>query len=127
MPGPTRTAIVLVAHGSKAAAANDAHLELARTVEPLVESTVIAAFLEIASPSVGDAIDDAIERGASVVLVHPHFLAPGNHTTVDIPRLVDEARTRHPTVSIEVTAHTGDDPAMATMLADVLRSAEARR
>ena len=120
MPESARTAIVLVAHGSRAAPANDAHRELARDVAARVGVDVRPAFLEIASPSIADAIDAVVAEGAARVLVHPHFLAPGNHTTVDIPRIVQEARDRHAGVALVLTEHTGADPAMAAALAERL-------
>ncbi len=107
--------VVLVAHGSRLESANEAHRRLARSLAQRVERPVLPAFLEMAAPSIADAID-AAAQGASRVVVVPYFLLPGNHTTRDIPELVDEARTRHPTVEIELTEHTGAEPVMMDVL-----------
>ena len=76
------------------------------------------AFLELAEPSIGLAIDTAIASGHTTVLVSPHFLLPGNHTLRDIPALVDDARDRHPGASIELTDHLGADPALVDLVVE---------
>lgn len=111
--------VVVVAHGSRAPAANDAHRELCAGLADRLGVAVRPAFLEMAEPSIPDALDAAAAATARVV-VHPHFLAPGNHTTRDLPALVDEAAGRHPGVRFELGAHTGADPALAGMLATAL-------
>jgi sirohydrochlorin ferrochelatase len=123
MPATPRTVVVLVAHGSRAPGANEAHLELARSVSEAAGLDVRPAFLELADPSIPDAIDDAIGDGATRVLVQPHFLAPGNHTTRDIPDVVEEARRRHPGIRIDAGAHTGSDPALPTLVANGITAA----
>ena len=40
-------------------------------------------------------------------MVHPYFLAPGRHSTQDIPRLVTEAASSHPGVAYTVTEPLG--------------------
>lgn len=76
------------------------------------------AFLELAEPSIGSAIDSAITSGYVTVVISPHFLLPGNHTLRDIPALVDEARHRHPGASIELTDHLGADPALVDLVVE---------
>ena len=123
MPSTPRTVVVLVAHGSRAPGANEAHVELARSVSERPGVDVRPAFLELAQPSIPDAIDVAIDDGATRVLVQPHFLAPGNHTTRDIPELVEAARSRHPGVRIDSGSHTGADPGLPTLVADGITAA----
>ena len=84
--------------------------------------SVVAAFLELEGPDVGTAIAGAVAGGHDRITVMPHFLAPGNHTTRDIPALVDAARTAHPGVDIEVLPHTGEDPELVQVLARALGS-----
>jgi sirohydrochlorin ferrochelatase len=118
MSATPRTVVVLVAHGSRAPEANEAHIELVQSVREAAEVDVRPAFLELAEPSVPDAIDHAVDDGATRVLVQPHFLAPGNHTTRDIPELVAAARRRHPGIRIEGGSHTGADPDLPRLVAD---------
>ena len=70
------------------------------------------AHMELATPTVGDAVDRAVAAGARRVLVMPYFLFPGNHWERDIPALVDEAARRHPGTEMLVTAPVGLHPLM---------------
>jgi sirohydrochlorin ferrochelatase len=123
MPATPRTVVVLVAHGSRATGANDAHVDLARSVSDRSGLDVRPAFLELAEPSIPEAIDGAVADGATRVLVQPHFLAPGNHTTRDIPRAVAEARERHPATRIDIGTHLGSDPGLAALVTDGITAA----
>ena len=90
-PDDQTVTVVLVAHGSRASSANQAHLDLAAALAARIEPTVLGAFMELAEPSIGDAIGRAVDAGATVVAVLPYFLHPGRHQQVDIPQLVAEA------------------------------------
>ncbi|MEI8197333.1 MAG: CbiX/SirB N-terminal domain-containing protein, partial [Phycisphaerae bacterium] len=46
---------------------------------------------------------------AKLVVVHPYFLAPGRHSTTDIPRLTAAAAEKHPGIRYHVTAPLGLD------------------
>lgn len=115
--GPVTSAVVLVAHGSRASSANQAHLDLAGALDARIDPTVIGAFMELAEPSIGEAIGRAVEAGASVVAVLPYFLHPGRHLRDDIPRLVAEAAATRPDVDIRLVEHFGADPAVLDVLA----------
>jgi sirohydrochlorin cobaltochelatase len=114
--GPVATAVVLVAHGSRGSSANQAHLDLADALDARIDPTVIGAFMELAEPSIGDAIGRAVEAGASVVAVLPYFLHPGRHLRDDIPRLVAEAAATRPDVDISLVEHFGADAGVLDLL-----------
>jgi sirohydrochlorin cobaltochelatase len=125
VPGVTdapATALVLIAHGSRAEAANDAHREVATTLAERLGAPVIAAFLELAEPSIGAGIDAAVAGGAQRVAVLPHFLYPGRHLVRDIPAEVAAAVERHPEVRIDVLPESGSAPAMLELLAAAARA-----
>lgn len=109
--------VVVAAHGSRNELANQAHRDL---VEVLAERTPVAvapAFLELASPAIPDAIDQAVARGAGRVRLLPYFLHPGRHSVEDLPRIVDEARARHPGTDIDLLEPFGADPRLLDVLA----------
>ena len=114
---PGRAVVVLVAHGSRAAAANQAHRELAAALDQVVAPSVVGAFMELAEPSVGDAVATAAREGATTVVVLPYFLHPGRHQELDIPRLVADAAELFPDVSIGLLEAFGSDPAVVELLA----------
>ena len=84
---------------------------------------VVPAYLEIAEPSIPDAIDRVVADGAGTVRLLPHFLGPGNHVQRDLPAIVAEARERHPEVAIELAPHLGADPRLVDLLADLVAGA----
>ena len=119
-PNPSATpqvAVVVIAHGSRTDGANVAHQELATGLQTRVGHPVIAAFLELATPSIVDGIDQAVATGAQVVVVVPYFLHPGRHQSEDVPRLVDEARRTRPDVDVRLLDLFGADPELLDVLA----------
>lgn len=108
--------VVLVAHGSRAAEANRAHLDLAADLDARVGPTVVGAFMELAEPSIGDAVARAAEAGSTVVAVLPYFLHPGRHQRVDIPQLVADAAAARPGIEVRLLDPFGSDPAVLDLL-----------
>lgn len=101
-------ALILVDHGSRRAEANSVVEQLARRLRDRTPERVVTfAHMELAHPTVAEAVAEAVAAGATEIVVHPYFLAPGNHSTDDIPRLAQEAIDRHPGVTLRVTAPLG--------------------
>lgn len=103
-----KPAILLVDHGSRRPEANAQLEALARAVrarEP--ERFVAIAHMELAEPGIAAGLAACADAGATEVIVHPYFLGPGNHTTHDIPRLVDEARQHHPGLAVRISDPLG--------------------
>lgn len=121
---PARRALVLVDHGSRRAEAN-AQLERVSALvqERLPDWIVRAAHMELAAPSVDEAVDACVASGATEIIVHPYFLAPGNHSAVDIPALARRAHDRHPGVALHVTEPLGVDERIAEVVVERARTA----
>ena len=101
MSSPPSIAIVLLDHGSRRPEANAQLEELAhRVAARRPEAQVRTAHLEIVEPNLLQVIDECVSTGATEIIVHPFFLAPGRHTTEDIPNQTEQARSRHPGVRI---------------------------
>lgn len=111
--------LVVAAHGSRLPSSNDEIRKLAAELAPAVSDRyqrVDAAFLELAEPSIGAAIDGAVSAGATEVVVLPYFLAAGRHVADDIPAIVSGRQTMHPSVRIEVAQYLGARPEMLEVL-----------
>jgi sirohydrochlorin ferrochelatase len=77
------TALLLIAHGSRQAEANDDLVALAgelRAEYAIVEP----AFLELAQPTIEEAARRCAERGAERVILLPYFLSAGVHVRRDL-------------------------------------------
>lgn len=120
------TVVVLAAHGSRAEAANTAHRVLADAVAAQSPVSVVPAFLELAEPSIPDAIDGAVYEGATSVLVLPYFLHPGRHLAVDLSGIVTRATDRHPGADVRLLDLFGADPALVALVVAQISRASAR-
>ena len=113
----SRSAILLVDHGSRRPEANsvlDAIAELLRRRLP--GRVVEVAHMELAAPSIAEGIDACVRAGAREIIVHPYFLAPGGHGAGDVPALAAAAAGRHQNVSIRVTAPLGVHEALVDVI-----------
>jgi sirohydrochlorin ferrochelatase len=107
----TKTALILVDHGSRFPAANDMLLDVVQMVKRLSGlQRVYPAHMELAEPSIRQAFAQAVGDGATAVVVHPYFLSPGRHSTTDIPRMVEEAAVEFPGIAHCVTEPLGVHP-----------------
>lgn len=103
-------ALLLIAHGSRRPESNDELAQLAWQLKtdmtdqfPIIES----GFLEIAQPSIAQAIDHCAAQGATELRVVPYFLAAGRHVSKDLPAMVNAAAGHHPQLSVSIADHVG--------------------
>lgn len=118
-------AIVLIAHGSRHQPANDDLKALATRVSaqntcPIVEP----AFLELADPSIEQAGDSAVARGATRILMIPYFLAAGVHLIRDLTAARDSLRLKYPHVRFELGDPLGPHPLLDQLVLERIRELE---
>jgi sirohydrochlorin ferrochelatase len=114
-------ALVLIAHGSRRQESNQEVINLANDLkQPASENyqLVEAGFLEIAKPSIPEAIESCIQSGATSVIVVPYFLAAGRHVVEDIPNIVQPVAEQYPSINIHVAEHIGMSRLMAQLILD---------
>ncbi len=118
-------AVVLVDHGSRRAMANAQLEEVAKLVrERLPDRHVVAAHMELAEPDLAAAIDACVRDGANEIVIALWFLAPGRHGAGDIPRMVEQARARHPELRLLVAEPLGVHPGLIDALVDRVSEGE---
>jgi sirohydrochlorin ferrochelatase len=106
----SKKALIIVDHGSTVEEANDMLAEVAGLIksnEKCNFDIVKYCHMELAEPTIREAFDACAAEGASHIVIHPYFLAPGKHSTQDIPRMAAEAAGRHKGVSYHVTEPLG--------------------
>jgi sirohydrochlorin ferrochelatase len=115
--GKSKMALLVLVHGSPRASANE---PMYRVIDLLrnrdVYDIVEAAFLECNEPTIPEAIDSCVRRGAKRVVAVPYFLHTGNHVADDLPRLLEEAQARHPEVEFLMGDFIGRAPEMTEIL-----------
>ncbi len=103
-------ALLLVAHGSRRSESNEEVAELAGRLAERAEGRfdiVKYAFLELATPSIPDGIEQCLQSGADSVSVLPYFLARGTHVVEDIPEQVAIKQKQYPDTDIHITPYLG--------------------
>lgn len=103
-------ALIVVDHGSKVNEANEMLVDVAELIKKKNDSEfqiITYCHMELAEPTISQAFDECVSKGADHIVVHPYFLAPGRHSTQDIPRMVRNAASKHPEVTYEVTKPLG--------------------
>ena len=109
--------LIIVDHGSTKSAANDLLLDVVALFKRVANAQIVEpAHMELAQPTIAQAFDRCVAQGAALVVVHPYFLAPGKHSTTDIPRLTAAAAAKHPTVRFQVTQPLGLDEKIAALM-----------
>lgn len=121
----SNSAYIVFAHGSSVESANEAvRIVAAQMAQMGGYTNVEAAFLEGGKPDLAGAVDAVTARGAQRVIVVPYFLTLGLHLKRDLPKLVEEARAKHPNLEIEVTPPLDGHPAMVEALLGRARDSE---
>lgn len=108
---------LFVAHGSSRAQANE-HMN--NLVFKAFEESVSVCYLEAASPSIPEALSKLAESGTKEVRIIPLFLVPGNHTTRDIPKLVEETAQKYPDTSFKIESFLGSRPEFVELLKSIV-------
>jgi sirohydrochlorin ferrochelatase len=94
-----RTALLLIAHGSRRAEAN-ADLEFVASAlrERGRYPIVRVSYLELAEPNIEAGGVQCVEAGATDVILAPYFLSPGIHVVEDLTEARDKLNKRFPRV-----------------------------
>jgi len=114
-----KTAILMMAHGSRITDANDAAREVAAMVREITGFELIeVAFRELYDPNIQQGIDTCVAKGAQRILLMPYFLFMGAHVQHDLPEEIAEARKRHPALIMEMGEHLGAHRKLAEIEAE---------
>ena len=118
---PAGTAILLMAHGSRLASANDDLRCLADRLRERFPATVVeTAYLELAEPTIPQGAAACVQRGATRVALLPYFLSAGAHVTDDLRRYQTDFTTEWPHVRFDLCPPLGLHSQMTDILCDRL-------
>ncbi len=119
----TKTAVLLIAHGSRRAAANQDLEQLSALVgERGGYSVVEIGYLELTEPSIPRGGRTCVERGAQRVLMLPYFLSAGVHVAQDLAEFRRQLADEFPQVEFVLCPHLGLHPLMVEIVLDRLRA-----
>jgi sirohydrochlorin cobaltochelatase len=121
---PTQLAFVVIGHGSRDPAANE---DFERFVEAWRAqrddgAVVLHAYVELAQPTLDEALEGAARRAHEVVVV-PLFLFSAGHMKNDVPLALARARKRVPGVRFVAAPPLGVHPTLARLVIERASSA----
>ncbi|MFQ5957706.1 MAG: precorrin-8X methylmutase [Candidatus Brocadiales bacterium] len=119
-----KTAVVVVAHGSRVKEANRGLYGIIENLRNTGRWDVVEpSFLQFEEPSLSRAVESVINKGAEKVVVVPLLLFPGNHMRNDIPEEIQQQRSKHGGVEIVLTRHMGIDNRIAQIVVERIEEA----
>lgn len=115
-------AAVILGHGSRVRGFGTAMEKAARDLSRKgLFDFVLCAYLGIVSPSLPEAIDDCVRKGAREVRVLPYFLQMGKHVRKHIPQMVSRARKKYKgRARIRLCGYLGYDERIVDVVRDRL-------
>ena len=116
---PKQRALVLFAHGARAASWAAPFQRLRDlTAARLPDCAVRLAFLELMEPRLPEAVASLAAAGVEDVTVVPVFLGQGGHLLRDLPLLAEGLRAAHPGLQLSIAGAVGEDPGVLAAMTD---------
>jgi len=112
------TALLLVAHGSRRAEANDDLAHVAAALRGRGHAVVEASFLELAEPGIDEGGARCVGQGAECVVLVPYFLSAGVHVRHDLAEARRRLAERFPGVEFRLAEPLGRHPLLLDAIAD---------
>ncbi|MEW4529614.1 CbiX/SirB N-terminal domain-containing protein [Maioricimonas sp. JC845] len=117
-----RTAILLIAHGSRRAEANRDLVHVQRELQARCPDDVVEiAYLELATPTIPEGARRCVDAGVSEVRMLPYFLSAGAHVARDLAQFRREFVVEWPDVTFRLCPPLGLHPLMVEVLLDRLK------
>jgi sirohydrochlorin ferrochelatase len=121
-----KTALLLIAHGSRRAEANADLQHVAREMRATGEFAVVeSAYLELAQPNIETGAAACAAHGVERVVLLPYFLSAGVHVQQDLTAMRTRLAERFPDVEFCLAQPLGRHPRLVDIVKD--RAAEASR
>jgi sirohydrochlorin ferrochelatase len=117
-----KTALLLIAHGSRNAEANDDLFALAEELRQTGPYALVeASFLEIAEPTIDAAGQRCVADGAARVILLPYFLSAGVHVRRDLQNHRDRLAMAFPSVEFALAEPLGRHPLLREIVIERAR------
>lgn len=126
MSEASKTAVLLIAHGSRRAEANADLVELAKQVRETNRYPIVdIAYLELTAPTIPEGASACVDAGATEVLMMPYFLSAGVHVRSDLIEFRDQFSNDYPGVTFRVCEPLGLHPGIVEVVLGRLREVNA--
>ena len=112
-----KTALLLIAHGSRNAVANDDLFAIAEELRQAGFYAIVeASFLELAEPTIGIAGERCVSQGAKRVILLPYFLSAGVHVRRDLQEHRDRLMQQFAGVKFVLAEPIGRHPLLTEVV-----------
>jgi sirohydrochlorin ferrochelatase len=109
--------IVYIGHGSRSQEGNEQFIHFVQSViKERSENIQKIGFLELTTPTVQDAITEAILDGATEVLIVPVLLFAAAHYKRDVPFEIEQIQKRYPHITFSVVPPFSTHPLMIELV-----------
>ncbi|MFO0935200.1 MAG: CbiX/SirB N-terminal domain-containing protein [Gemmataceae bacterium] len=114
-----RTALLLIAHGSRRAEANADLVHVAEEISRRGGYDLVqVSYLELAEPNIERGGTQCVEAGATTVIMLPYFLSPGVHVIEDLTEFRDQLAAKYPAVSFRLAEPIGRHPKIVDIVVE---------
>lgn len=114
--------IVLIAHGSRVAKANQELHLVADGLRQRGFPLVVPGYLELAQPDILAAGAECVAAGANQVILVPYFLSAGRHAAQDLEAARLALGERFPWATFSLAAPLGPHPLLEAILVERVRA-----
>lgn len=106
----TTSGLILLGHGARDARWKQPMERIQALINQSQPDLKVAlAFLEWMAPDLDGALQTLAKEGVTEVVVVPLFLGQGGHVREDLPRLLDAARARFPSIRLSAKPAVGEN------------------
>ena len=115
-----KPAIILFAHGSRDPLWRLPIEAVAAEIQARDQSAQVrCAYLELCVPSLPEAAAEFVAAGVRHIRIFPLFLGVGKHAREDLPLIIEEIRSAHPALQLELLPTAGELPQLTALMADI--------
>ena len=123
-----RTALLLIAHGSRRAEANADLEHVAAALRDRGRYPVVqVSYLELAEPGVEAGGVLCVEADVTDVILLPYFLSPGKHVVEDLAEAKKRLSQRFPNVQFVLAEPLGRHPLLLQAIEERAQEAEGKQ
>ncbi|OXT18053.1 cobalamin biosynthesis protein CbiX [Bacillus sp. OG2] len=114
-------AILYIGHGTRSKkGAQEARDFLNKIIGKSAARIQEISFLELAEPSIGEAYENCIRRGATSIRVVPIFLLSAGHIKEDIPDILEKLKNNFPDIPVEMADPFGVQQAIIQAVCELI-------
>lgn len=119
-----KTALLLIAHGSRRNEANEDLDHLAARIRSQGQYDLVqTSYLELAEPCIVTSGRLCVEQGAERIIMLPYFLSPGVHVREDLVKAQMSLRAQFPEVEFLLGEPLGGHPLLLEIVVQRAREA----